>query len=251
LRYLILSDIHANLEALDAVLHHVRRKRYDHILFLGDAVGYGASPNQVVSWLRSLGGGIEVVRGNHDRVCAGLDSGEYFNRYARQASMWTYDRLEPRNLEYLRFLPEGPVTVSADIAFCHGSTVDEDTYIFSSYDAQIGLNAVSQTTVFFGHTHVPSMFVLRRVGESVTMRARLLSGRKVVFDLDPAERCLINPGSVGQPRDRDPRAAYAIFDSDLARLHLYRVDYRVESARRRILQAGLPPVLGDRLLYGA
>jgi predicted phosphodiesterase len=250
-RYLILSDIHANLEALDAVLHHVRRKHFDHILFLGDAVGYGASPNQVVSWLRSLGPGVSAVRGNHDRVCAGLDSGEYFNRYARQASMWTYDRLDPRNLEYLRGLAEGPVTVSSRVAFCHGSTVDEDTYIFSSYDAQIALGALPQEVVFFGHTHVPSMFVLRSSVAGVSLRARLLSGRRVTVELDLADRQLVNPGSVGQPRDRDPRASYAIYDDEQRHLHLYRVVYRVESARRRIIQSGLPPVLGDRLLYGA
>jgi predicted phosphodiesterase len=250
-RYLILSDIHANLEALNAVLHHVRRKHFDQVLFLGDAVGYGASPNQVTSWLRSLGAEAASVRGNHDRVCAGLDSGEYFNRYARQASTWTLERLEGRNLEWLRALAEGPTGISRQVAICHGSTVDEDTYIFSSYDAQVAFGAVPHPVIFFGHTHVPSMFMLRTGAEGTSLRARLLSGRKVVVDLDEDERYLINPGSVGQPRDRDPRAAYAIYDSDARRLHLYRVLYRVETARRRIIQAGLPPVLGDRLLYGA
>jgi predicted phosphodiesterase len=250
-RYLILSDIHANLEALDAVLHHVRRKHFDQVLFLGDAVGYGASPNQVTSWLRSLGAEVSSVRGNHDRVCAGLDSGEYFNRYARQASAWTLERLEGRNLEWLRALAEGPAGVSPQVAICHGSTVDEDTYIFSSYDAQVAFGAVPHPVIFFGHTHVPSMFVLRTGAEGASLRARLLSGRKVVVDLEENERYLINPGSVGQPRDRDPRAAYAIYDSRARRLHLYRVLYRVETARRRIIQAGLPSVLGDRLLYGA
>lgn len=251
MRYLILSDIHANLEALKAVLHHVRRKHYDHVLFLGDAVGYGACPNQVTSWLRALGAEVSSVRGNHDRVCAGLDSGEYFNRYARQASSWTLERLEVRNLDWLRALPQGPTGVSPDVAICHGSTVDEDTYVFSSYDAQVAFGAVDHPVIFFGHTHVPSMFVLRDNPGATSLRARLLSGRKVVVDLEPGERYLINPGSVGQPRDRDPRAAYAIYDADARRLHLYRVLYRVEEARRRIIQAGLPPVLGDRLLYGA
>ncbi len=251
MRYLILSDIHANLEALEAVLHHVRRKRYDRVLFLGDVVGYGASPNQVLAWLRSLGPGSSQVRGNHDRVCAGLDSGEYFNRYARQASRWTNERLEPRNLELLQGLPEGPLELSPSLAMCHGSPVDEDTYIFSSYDAQVALSAVSQQVVLFGHTHVPSMFILRRTPAGLTLRARLLSGRKLTVDLDPAERYLVNPGSVGQPRDRDPRASYAIYDEDQHRVHLYRVPYKVDAARHRIIQAGLPPVLGDRLLYGA
>jgi predicted phosphodiesterase len=250
-RYLIISDVHGNWEALRGVLNHVRRKRYDRLIFLGDAVGYGASPNQVLSWLRSLGPPPVVVRGNHDRVCAGLDSAEYFNRYAREAALWTFDHLEPRNLEYLRSFPSGPIDLGDGLAICHGSSIDEDTYIFSAYDAHIAFEAMPHRVVFFGHTHVPSMFVLGDDGDQPSLDVQLLSGRRVVVDLDSTSRYLINPGSVGQPRDRDPRAAYAIYDSDQGRLYLYRVNYRVAVARRRILQAGLPPVLGDRLLYGA
>ena len=105
--------------------------------------------------------------------------------------------------------------------------------------------------IFFGHTHVPSLFVLRDGGGSDSLEVRLLAGRRLVIDLETDCRYLVNPGSVGQPRDRDPRAAYAIYDSDLRRLYVYRVNYRVAIARRRILQAGLPSVLGDRLLFGA
>jgi predicted phosphodiesterase len=250
-RYLILSDIHANREALDSVLHHVRRKRYDRVLFLGDAVGYGASPNQILEWLRSLGQQAVLVRGNHDRVCAGLDSAEYFNRYARQASMWTHEHLEPKNLEFLRTVDEGPVRITDDVSICHGSSIDEDAYIFSAYDAQLAFEGLDDSVVFFGHTHVPSLFVLDGSGGAPSLKVRLLSGRRVVVDLKPGNRYLINPGSVGQPRDRDARAAYAIFDDAQRRLYVYRVNYKVAAARRRIIQAGLPPVLGDRLLYGA
>jgi predicted phosphodiesterase len=250
-RYLILSDIHGNWEALRGVLSHVRRKRYDRLLFLGDAVGYGASPNQVLSWLRGQGPPPVVVRGNHDRVCAGLDSPEYFNRYAREASTWTLSHLEPRNLEYLRAMPSGPIELADELAICHGSSVDEDSYIFSAYDAQMAFEAMPYRVVFFGHTHVPSLFVLTARSGNQQLKVQLLSGRRVVVDLDRDSRYLINPGSVGQPRDRDPRAAYAIYDTDLSRLYVYRVNYQVAAARRRILQAGLPPVLGDRLLYGS
>jgi predicted phosphodiesterase len=250
-RYLIISDVHGNWEALRAVLSHVRRKKFDRVVFLGDAVGYGASPNQVLTWLRSLGPPAFVVRGNHDRVCSGLDSAEYFNRYARDASIWTLEHLEPRNLEYLRSLPVGPLELSDEVAICHGSSIDEDTYIFSAYDAQIAFQALPHFVVFFGHTHVPSLFALRDGGGSDSVEVRLLAGRRLVIDLETDCRYLINPGSVGQPRDRDPRAAYAIYDSDLRRLYVYRVNYRVAIARRRIIQAGLPSVLGDRLLFGA
>ena len=251
MRYLIISDVHGNWEALRGVLGHVRRKRYDRVVFLGDAVGYGASPNLVVGWLRSLGPSTVAVRGNHDRVCSGLDSADYFNRYAREACTWTLERLEPRNLEYLRSMTSGPIELSHDIAVCHGSAVDEDTYIFSAYDAHIAFEALPHSVVFFGHTHVPSLFELRATVDGQELDVRLLSGRRLVVDLAPDHRYMINPGSVGQPRDRDPRAAYAIYDTEQRRLYLYRVTYRVAMARRRILQAGLPPVLGDRLLYGA
>jgi predicted phosphodiesterase len=250
-RSLILSDIHANWEALRAVRSHFRRKRFDRIVFLGDAVGYGASPNRVLDWLRSLGSSLVAVRGNHDRVCTGLDSAEYFNRYARQAAEWTLSRLDDRNLEFLRSLPAGPMALEEGVAICHGSSVDEDAYVFSAYDAQLAFAGMPHPVIFFGHTHVPSLFMLRDEDGTQTLKVRLLSGRRLVLDLDPENRYLINPGSVGQPRDRDPRAAYAILDSDQRRIYLYRVSYRASVARRRILSAGLPPVLGDRLLYGA
>ena len=251
MRYLILSDIHANLEALRGVSRHVRRKRHERVLFLGDAVGYGASPNQIVAWLRSLGGQVTSVRGNHDRVCAGLDDGQYFNRYAQHSVAWTYEHLEERNLEFLRRLPEGPVSVTDEVAVAHGSPADEDAYIFSGFDAQAAFAATPHPVVFFGHTHIPSLFALEGKGQSQRIRVRMLSGRRVTLDLDPDTRYLINPGSVGQPRDRDARAAYAIYDDQRRRLYLYRVPYRTDMARQRILQAGLPPILGDRLLHGA
>jgi predicted phosphodiesterase len=250
-RFLILSDVHANWDALQAVLRHVRRKRYDRVVFLGDAVGYGASPNAVVGWLQGLGPGAIVVRGNHDRVCSGLEDAASFNRFAREASGWTLDRLDDRNLDFLRGLPEGPVEISPRAAACHGSTFDEDAYIFSVYDAQQAFESLPHDVVFFGHTHVPTLFSLQLENGRTTLRARLLSGSRTVLKLEPETRYLINPGSVGQPRDRDPRAAYALYDEDGGKVYLYRVPYRAAEARRRILQAGLPSVLGDRLLHGA
>ncbi len=251
MRFLILSDIHANWDALQAVLRHVRRKRYDRVAFLGDAVGYGASPNTVLNWIHDLGPSAAIVRGNHDRVCSGLDNGDYFNRYAREASAWTLDRLDDRNLEYLRSFPEGSLEITPDAAICHGSSFDEDAYIFSVYDANQAFGSLENQIIFFGHTHVPTLFAQQEEQGHVTIRARLLTGRRTVIDLEPESRYLINPGSVGQPRDRDPRAAYAIFDQESRRVYLYRVPYRASTARRRIIQAGLPPVLGDRLLHGA
>lgn len=250
MRYLILSDIHGNWEALAAVLHHVRRKRFDRVLFLGDAVGYGASPNRVLEWLRTLSPPALAVRGNHDRVCAGLEGAEYFNRHALEATIWTAEHLEERNASYLRDLPEGPLTADEEVAICHGSPADEDVYIFSSFDAHAGFDALSQQVVFFGHTHVPSLFAIDVRGEQKPMEIRLLSGDRQTIVIEPGFRYLVNPGSVGQPRDRDPRAACAIYDGAARRIYHYRIPYPAARARRRILKAGLPPVLGDRLLLG-
>jgi len=184
-------------------------------------------------------------------VCSGLDNGDYFNRYAREASAWTFDRLDEKSLEFLRSFPEGPGELGPDTAICHGSSFDEDAYIFSVYDAQQAFRSLPHPTIFFGHTHVPTLFSLHVEHGTTNIRARLLSGSRTVIDLEPETRYLINPGSVGQPRDRDPRAAYAIFDQDSRRVYLYRVPYPAAAARRRIISAGLPPVLGDRLLHGA
>ncbi|MCD4750296.1 MAG: metallophosphatase family protein [Thermoanaerobaculales bacterium] len=247
MRYLILTDIHGNWEALSAILNHIRRKRYDRVLFLGDAVGYGASPNQVLDWLRSLSPPAITIRGNHDRVAAGLDDGLYFNRHALRAAHWTAEHLDDRNHRYLRDLPEGPRMVDEVVGICHGSPVDEDEYIFSGHEARPAFDVLSTPVIFFGHTHVASLFALREDG---SMEVRLLVGDNQVIDLEDGVKYLVNPGSVGQPRDRNYRAAYCLFDTKSRRIHHYRVSYPVERARRRIVRAGLPTVLGDRLLHG-
>lgn len=250
MRYLVISDIHANWEALEAVLHKTKRKRYDRVLFLGDAVGYGASANRVLDWLRSLSPAPLVVRGNHDRVCVGLEGGEYFNPQAFAAISWTRQHLDQRNFEWLRNLPEGPLVVEEDLAICHGAPHDEDVYIFSGFEATPAFEALPQQLVLFGHTHVPSLISLDTRGEAPFLRVELLRESMGPIDLQEGIRYLINPGSVGQPRDRDPRAAFAIFDSELNRLYHYRIPYSQISARKRILRAGLPVLLGDRLLHG-
>lgn len=250
MRYLILSDIHANWEALSAVLNKVRRKRWDRILFLGDAVGYGASPNRVMDWLRSLSPAALSIRGNHDRVCVGMDGVEYFNPQAFAAISWTRERLDDRNLNALGELPEGPLSVEEDLAICHGAPHDEDAYIFSGFEVEPAFAALPQQLILFGHTHVPSLITLDERSGSPVMGIQLLREEMCPIDLEDGVRYLINPGSVGQPRDRDPRAAFAIFDSKLKRLYHYRVPYQVKLARKRILKAGLPPLLGDRILHG-
>lgn len=247
LRYLILSDMHANWDAFEAVLRRARRKRFDAVLVLGDLVGYGAAPNQVVDAVRALGPRLHTVRGNHDKVVAGIDAGGNFNQTALAAAQWTTGRLTPANLRYVRNLPQGPLQVEEGVAICHGSPLDEDTYVFSDVDAWEIFSSFRMPVTFFGHTHIPSLFWLE--GRLIGVRAlRGTSGR---IKLDPGLRYLINPGSIGQPRDRDPRASYMTYDSAKGIVRWYRVEYPVQESQRRIRKAGLPHTLADRLAFGA
>lgn len=246
MRYLILSDMHSNWEAFRVVLRKARRKSFGAYLVLGDLVGYGAAPNQVVDAVRDLPRKVYTVRGNHDKVVSAIDSGESFNDAALRAARWTGDRLNESNFRFVRELPEGPCPVSDGLTICHGSPLDEDAYVFSDFDAYSIFSATSTRLTFFGHTHVPSLFCLKSGGIEV----RLLRGETGRIELDPEARYLINPGSIGQPRDRDPRAAYMTYDSDRAVVRWYRLRYPIRKAQKRIREAGLPEVLAERLSVG-
>lgn len=246
MRHLILSDMHGNWEALEAVLRKVRRKRFERTLVLGDLVGYGAGPNQVVEAIRDLRGEVAMVRGNHDKVVAGLEEGANFNPAALEAARWTRERLTPANLRFVEELPEGPIEIDESLAICHGSPLDEDAYTFSDFDAfQIFAEHEPQIT-FFGHTHIPSLFVEHEEGIEVA----LLQGEEGTIRIESGFRYLINPGSIGQPRDRDPRAAYMTYDAEKGVVHWYRLEYPVEDAQERIRNAGLPDALAERLAMG-
>jgi predicted phosphodiesterase len=247
LRYLILSDMHANWEAFAAVLRRARRKRFDAALVLGDLVGYGAAPNQVVEAVRRLTPRLYTVRGNHDKVAAGIDRGGNFNQTALVAAQWTTERLTAANLRYVRELPEGPIEVEEGLAICHGSPLDEDTYVFSDVDAFEIFSGFDVAVTFFGHTHIPSLFSL----EGRKLRVAALHGTGGRLELDRGGRYLLNPGSIGQPRDRDPRAAYMTYDSRRQIVRWYRVPYPIAAAQRRIVRAGLPASLAERLAVGA
>lgn len=246
MRYLVLSDVHANHVALAAVLASVRRKRFDAVLHLGDAVGYGAEPNQAVQRLRRMRRTVHHVRGNHDKVVTGIDDGASFNDVALAAARWTTGRLSRANLGWVRELPRGPLVVAPELAICHGSPLDEDQYLFSDYDAELIFAGHDVQVTFFGHTHIPSAFIESPHGlEVVGLRG---SGRMEIL---PGHRYLLNPGSIGQPRDRDPRAAFMTYDTERKVVRWYRVEYDVAAAQRKIRATGLPDVLAERLGVGA
>ena len=245
MRALVVSDIHGNLQALQAVLDAAGE--WDELWNLGDAVGYGANPNEVLEILQTQAS--VNVRGNHDRVCAGLTSAQGFNPVAAQAAAWTQNTLSPANLAWLRAVARGPVQAS-DLATCvHGSPLDEDHYILSMRDAWTPLQRMRTGLTFFGHTHLQGAFLQRDAdweemlpvcGAEGWAELRLIEGL----------RGLVNPGSVGQPRDRDPRAAFATYDDAASSITFHRVSYDVEAAQAAIRAAGLPERLAARLETG-
>lgn len=249
MQLLILSDIHANIEALDAVLTAAKRHAYDRLLVLGDLVGYGASPNAVVERVYALEPDV-LIRGNHDKVASGLEDPAHFNAVAAEAARWTYRTLTAENRERVAALPAGPAVAADGIEICHGTPYDEDVYVFDQDDAMRALDAATHPVCFFGHTHVPVGFSRRPAGRLEVVVPELGSVRPTEISLDADRRYLINPGSVGQPRDGDPRAAYGVVDTTRRRVELYRVAYRVDLAQQRILDAGLPDSLAKRLGVG-
>lgn len=246
MRYLILSDIHANLDALEAVLASLAPPDFDRVVVLGDLVGYGAAPNAVIDRIRALNP-LAVIRGNHDKASCGLEDGSNFNHVARVAAQWTGETLTPDNRDYLRALPAGPLVIDDRVEICHGSPFDEDHYIFDADDARRALEAGDRQLCLFGHTHLPVVF--RRAGAEYN--GFMPEGdAEIALELQDGVRYVVNPGSVGQPRDGDPRAAFAIYDSEGPTLILRRVPYAVDAAQRRILGAGLPASLANRLSVG-
>jgi predicted phosphodiesterase len=246
MRYLVLTDIHANLEALDACLADARPRGFDHTLVLGDLVGYGGDPNAVVERIQSLDA-TAIVRGNHDKVACGLEQAEGFNAVAKSAAKWTLDVLTPAYREWLAALPEGPIAIDDTVEICHGSPFDEDAYIFDELDAVRALKVSNRPLCLFGHTHYPVTFVLS--GASLDSIGPS-SSAETELPLQDGAKYLVNPGSVGQPRDGDSRAAYAIVDEAQKRLELYRLRYDIEAAQAKVIKAGLPDVLAQRLGVG-
>jgi predicted phosphodiesterase len=249
-RILLLSDIHANLEALEACL--AAAPAFDQVVNLGDVVGYGASPNEVTERSRTLGK--VFVRGNHDKAATGLMNLDDFNPMAAAAAMWTRDQLTPQNLDWLRFLPQGPRHPEGlpEVQLVHGSPNDEDEYVVSLGDALAPLIALPAPLTFFGHTHLQGGFFANG-GSADGFRPEYRTvgqAESVSLQLKPRTRYMINPGSVGQPRDGDWRAAFGLFDSEAQVVHFHRTPYNLKAAQDRIFDAKLPSRLATRLAAG-
>ncbi len=246
MRYLVISDIHANLQAYETVMATARPLGYDKVLLLGDLVGYGADPNAICDRIRDLNPHA-LIRGNHDKVGSGVESPEGFNAVARSAIGWTYNTLTKDNREWLAALPAGPMIVDEMIEICHGTPFDEDAYVFDDLDALRAMHSARRPLCLFGHTHVQVGHFLSKERFGL---ATADDQRPLTIVLDEQHRYLVNPGSVGQPRDGDPRAGFGIVDTAAREMTIHRVEYPISKAQARILEEGLPDVLAQRLALG-
>ena len=238
MKYGVLGDIHSNLQAFQAVLEELETEKVDGYLCLGDLVGYGGDPKPVLDIVRELDP--VLVAGNHDWAVAGRMSLNYFNQQARAAIHWTRGVLASEDVDWLG--SHTPLTKVDDITLAHGTVHEPDCfdYLQSPYDAFLSFQVLTTETAFVGHSHIPVSFF---DGNPITWTVEThieMEGRRTIS----------NVGSVGQPRDENPKASFGVFDSESRVLDVRRVEYDVEAASARIIEVGLPPILGDRLHVG-
>jgi diadenosine tetraphosphatase ApaH/serine/threonine PP2A family protein phosphatase len=246
MRLAVIADIHSNSEALASVLAQLDREGVEAILNLGDLVGYNASPNECLELLQSRQAW--SLAGNHDLALLEPERAQNFNIIAYEALMWCRQQIRPEFLEFLQGLPLLRKLPGSFLA-CHGTPANPDTYIAYHFQGKRVLTDLYKHSdlrvCFFGHTHRRALWY-RDIRGKVALRQI----SPATMQLSPEEHYLINPGSVGQPRDGNPEAAYAIFDDEASSIQFKSVPYDVSGAQRRILAAGLPPYLAERLALG-
>ncbi|MCR4317888.1 MAG: metallophosphatase family protein [Planctomycetes bacterium] len=240
MKYGVIGDIHSNLEALTVVLDVLRREGCDKILCVGDIVGYGANPKECLDLIREVCH--DVVAGNHDYAVCGKMSDNYFNAYARDAVIWTREQLDEDSIDYLASLPL-TLQVDENVTIVHGALTYPDMfdYVQTCHDAKQCMDLQKTKVAFFGHSHVPVAFF---DGPST---AYSLS---YDLDLNGFSKCLVNTGSVGQPRDEVPDSCFVIYDSETDVVKIRRVEYDIDTCTQKIIAAGLPDILAERLRYG-
>jgi diadenosine tetraphosphatase ApaH/serine/threonine PP2A family protein phosphatase len=239
LRYAVLGDVHGNLQALEAVAEEVRRLDVDRVLNLGDVVGYGASPGACLDLLEDLDA--TGVAGNHDWAVLGKMSVEYFNSDARDSVEWTRNELTERHMSMLRRLPLQRCVDGVTLVHSNPFAPEYFDYIQTHYDVQLTFDSMSTHVGFVGHSHVPVMFA-----NTVPVSCFLVQE----YEVEEVTRIVVNVGSVGQPRDLNPQASYAVYDTDEGKVTMHRVDYNVHAAAKLIEDAGLPPTNAARLSMG-
>lgn len=239
MKYAIFGDIHSNLEALEAVFEDMEERGVDQLYCIGDLVGYGANPIEVIERVRERAE--VIVAGNHDHAMSGILPLSHFNEFAREAAEWTVSKITQ---EHIRFLGGLPLLEEVeDMSIVHATFVSpyEFNYIMNDDQAKENFEALKTKLGFVGHSHVPMNFL---------ERDDIRYSRSQEVDLEDGLRMIVNVGSVGQPRDEDPRASYVIYDDEEQVLRNRRVEYDIETAARKIQEAGLPAKLGERLFKG-
>lgn len=242
MRIVLVSDIHSNAVALAAVLAAL--PIYDQLWCLGDTIGYGPEPNLCLQKMQKLAK--YALTGNHDLASLGLVSLADFNALARTANQWNNDQLEPELRAYLQALP-AQLPLPPEVTLVHASPRDPIwEYILDVQTAKANLKHFDTPLCFVGHSHVPMIFANHADGQTEFQRGT--PGQ--ILQLRPESRYIINPGSVGQPRDGDPRAAYALWDTDAATIRFNRVEYDIAATQQKMRAAGLPDMLAERLAFG-
>lgn len=239
MKYAVIADIHANLEAFEVVLADTREQKCTHYCCVGDVVGYNANPKECLDVVRDMD--MPCVKGNHDEYCSSEDDLEGFNPHAAQAVQWTRKQLSDDDRKWLRDLKY--VRLVASFSMVH-ATLDGPQrwgYVFDRLMAAASFSYQNTSVCFFGHTHVPVAFVRDEV---------VRGGTYSKFKVEPGKKYFVNVGSVGQPRDGNPKAAYVIYDLDEGTIEIRRLDYDIPKAQKKILAAGLPTRLAERLTVG-
>jgi predicted phosphodiesterase len=239
MRYAIIADIHANLEALQVVLEDIKEQKCTHYACVGDVVGYNANPKECLDIIRSMG--MPCVKGNHDEYCSSEDPLEGFNPHAAEAVNWTRRQLNEEDRQWLRDLKY--LRMVASFSMVH-ATLDGPQrwgYVFDKLAAAASFTYQNTAVCFFGHTHVPVAFI---------RDSMVRGGTYSKFKVEPGKKYFVNVGAVGQPRDGNPKAGYVVYDMDEGTIELRRLDYDIPKTQKKILEAGLPARLAERLALG-
>jgi len=244
MRYAIISDIHSNLESLRTFFKITKNLRINKLICLGDLVGYNPNPNECVKFISSIIN-LEIIRGNHDRAVVYSDYLD-FSDYAKEAVKWTIKTLAVESMNYLKSLVMGPKIIDNTFAICHGSLVDEDNYLLSKHYTVEDFNWLIKNNMrlsFFGHTHYQTAFSLDGEGSINTIKDSTIM-------LEKDKYYLVNPGSIGQPRDNNPMAGFAVYDTETSRIDIIRYEYPINITQNKILKNHLPEFLAFRLELG-
>lgn len=239
MKYAIIADIHGNLEAFEVVLEDIKAQKCTHVACLGDVVGYGADPKECLDIVRGMN--IPCVKGNHDEMCSIEENMEGFNPHAAEAVLWTRQQLSEDDKKWLRDLKYVRLVASFSIVHATLDVPQRWGYVFDKLAAAASFTYQNTAVCFFGHTHVPVAFIRDSV---------VRGGTYSKFKVEPGRKYFVNVGSIGQPRDNNPQAAYVIYDMDEGSIELRRLDYDIPKAQAKIRAAGLPERLAERLAHG-